>query len=386
MGMKALLWSRTAHRIMECLASNSHEMIETREDLYDFIRDKVDVKSVLGDGKGGLLTLSCKCISSGDSPPDLRHSHYAALTVKNALVDSCRDLRPDNARPDVNLDDPDLPLVLIRHGHSVRLYRDLDSDSLHRRGYRSDAAVHKAALKETLAAGLLLRAGWDKLIASSRVDGDTPAVLLDPMMGSGTFLLEAALIAADVAPGLMRYGGGSTLPPVLRWKGSDRASWNSLLDEARLRSKRGVQWLSQNRDRIFLQGNEIHPRAFALAQNGIQSLLQNKAVPAFADVFRIQNYDCRYYKPDVIVPGQTIVVTNPPWGKRLDDSSNDIQSSWNSLAHFLKNSADGCEAWVLSGNKALTRFLHMKKTRSFPLTVGHERLRWIQYHIFPPKS
>merc|ERR1719232_1376151 len=112
---------------------------------------------------------------------------------------------------------------------------------MHKRGYRTDI-IHKAALKETLAAGLLLISGWDKLIYHARYIDELPAYLLDPMMGSGTFLLEAALIASDIAPGLFRYQYNS-LPPALRWYDSDLTSWNILLKQAQHRATSGTDWL-----------------------------------------------------------------------------------------------------------------------------------------------
>lgn len=448
-GMKALLWLRTAHRIMQVVSSSAttststtlqeeYDYLETenpwniidRDSLYQFIQCTTPVQSLLGDGKGGLLTLSVSTILNGQVPKELCHSHYTSLTVKNALVDLVRDARDDGMRPNVDIDDADVPLVLVlrgirdkrgRLGCEATLFRALHSGgSLHRRGYRT-GAVHKAAMKESLAAGLLLEAGYDKLIKAAKEDG-MPAVLVDPMAGSGTFCIEAALIASDFAPGLLRMklyhntnegkdsGGGNSggmmrrnphqVPPIVRWKGSDKAQWKQLVLEARDRAEAGMKWMMRGGDtkksnandlwkrNCIIMGNEYNPNAASLARSDIASA-------GFGDCILIHENDCVNWdlslgkgEPDdsfnsIIVPGRTIVVCNPPWGLRLTE---DIEESWLSLKSFLREQCNGTEAWILSGSKDATRFLRMKKSRSVVIQTGDEDLRWIQYHVFQKKS
>lgn len=145
--LSALLWVRTAHRILEKI--ETFQDIESREDVYDAVqRSRVHVKDLLGDGQGGLLSLSVKVIANGGRlPKDISHSHYTALTIKNALVDQVRDLRGD--RPDVDIESADVPLVAIFHSQGPKadmtLYRSLSPPgSLHKRGYRAGEAIHKA--------------------------------------------------------------------------------------------------------------------------------------------------------------------------------------------------------------------------------------------------
>lgn len=121
--LSTVLWSRTAHKIMELLVSTTtatattsatvsggHKLMRDRNDIYDFVRKHIPVKSLLGDGRGGLLTISVQVIlnSPGLLPNDINHSHFTALTIKNALCDEVRDLRGD--RPSVDLENPDVPL------------------------------------------------------------------------------------------------------------------------------------------------------------------------------------------------------------------------------------------------------------------------------------
>ena len=186
-GMTAVVWCRTAHRVMELLAASRWEDgdigIRDREGLHRFVRRAIHAPSVLGDGRGGLLTLSVGTVYAGGRPPrDLCHSHYTALTVKNALVDAVRDAREGGDRPNVDVDDPDVPLVAVVRGRPARgvrdrrrggrqrrdddggageededlvadvdLYRCLHAGgSLHRRGYRQaddgTAPIHKVGI------------------------------------------------------------------------------------------------------------------------------------------------------------------------------------------------------------------------------------------------
>mmetsp|Transcript_12393 Transcript_12393/g.23227 ORF Transcript_12393/g.23227 Transcript_12393/m.23227 type:complete len:613 (+) Transcript_12393:162-2000(+) len=438
-GMKALLWLRTAHRIMQVISTNNQEEgemedswnIMDRDSLYEFIQYTTPVQSLLGDGKGGLLTLSVSTILNGQVPKELCHSHYTSLTVKNALVDLVREARDDGMRPNVDIHDADVPLVLVLRGTYDRrgqlggceatLFRALHSGgSLHRRGYRT-SAVHKAAMKESLAAGLLLEAGYDKLIAAAKEDG-MPAVLVDPMAGSGTFCIEAALIASDFAPGLLRMklfqsdydenddngdrgssSGGSgrnphQVPPIVRWKGSDVGRWKQLVLEARDRAAAGMKWVRKGNKsqhahdprtrNCIIIGNEYNPNAASLARGDIETA-------GFSDCIHMNEQDCVDWDlsnadqsadnsvDSVIVPGRTIVVCNPPWGLRLTE---DIEESWLSLKSFLRQQCNGAEAWILSGSKETTRFLRMKKSRSVVIQTGDEDLRWIQYHVFQKKA
>ena len=390
-GLKSLLWTRTSHRIMELIATTEGYEDEfpvcNKEDLYSFIQQSCDIKSLLGDGKGGMLSLAVKVTIGSDAkllPKELCHTHFTALTVKNALVDKCRDMRADGARPDVDVEHPHVPLVValkgINNGRAVTvsLYRSLNGfDSMHRRGYRTDSVIHKAAMKETMACGLLYECGWHLLVDAAKKDG-LPAVLVDPMMGSGTFCIEAALLAADVAPGLMRMRNFKLLPAAVRWKSYDMEVWKHLCQEAQVREQRGRQWLfgsnpNTGERNCRIMGNELNSNAYSLALQNSQRANVQEAIE-----FRLGN--CQDWKiAHQIVEGRTIVVSNPPWGVRLTE---DIEESWAALKTFLRAECVGAEAWVLSGNKDVTRFLKMKKTRSVPLNTAAEKLRWLQYHVF----
>jgi len=258
-------------------------------------------------------------------------------------------------------------------------------------------------MKESLAAGLLLESGWDKLVQAARSDG-LGAVLIDPMTGSGTLPTEAALIACDMAPGLLRiasWRGGSDdgrgrnphrYPPAIRWKDfCEMEEWDNLLSNAMERTKSGMKWarsplkptekgmLNIKRKNVTILCNEKNPRACNLARISIS----NAGIGA---IVSLHEGDCvewdlggMHGDHRAVIEGRTIFVCNPPWGVRLTE---DIDNSWVSLREFLRREGNGAEAWVLSGNKDLTKILRMKKSRTLVVRTAEEDLRWLQYHIF----
>ena len=303
-------------------------------------------------------------------PPDINHSHYTALTIKNALVDSVRTLRGD--RPCVDLQNAQVPLVAMVRGAgpntSLSLYKCLHPPgSLHRRGYRANAAMHKAAMKESMAAGLLLAAGWKDFLKKNNT-----TTLVDPMAGSGSFVLEAAMMAADLAPGLMRIKcgmEGHSMPPVVQWKSNENIQeiWKEVLVDATRRAKKGIQRLQSSDTKII--ANDIHPGALDLLEESLQQA-------GLQSVVEIHEGDCQDFIPTA---EPCFVVTNPPWGVRLTD---EMHESWESLRVFLReNCAPNTEAWVLSGNKAATKHLGLRRSQSMGLQTGQQDLRWLQYKI-----
>src|SRR6476619_414969 len=184
---------------------------------------------------------------SGDA---ITHARYAAQRVKDGVVDVMRARTGD--RPDVDVEAPDLRLnLVIRKGRAI-LSIDLGGGPLHRRGWRQSQG--EAPLKENLAAAVLLRGGWPQLY----VEG---GALLDPMCGSGTLLIEGALMAADVAPVLLRHG--QTLPS--RWLGFDVARWQALVFDALAREQAGRAAL-----RSVFFGSDLDPHAIRAARENAE--------------------------------------------------------------------------------------------------------------------
>mmetsp|Transcript_16640 Transcript_16640/g.25359 ORF Transcript_16640/g.25359 Transcript_16640/m.25359 type:complete len:561 (-) Transcript_16640:162-1844(-) len=375
LGLKALLHVRTAHRLMELLAA-SEELVDSRDDIHRFIGEYIDVKNLLGNGEGGLLTISVSVVLNQKNkiPADINHSHYTALTIKNALCDTVRDLRGD--RPSVDIDDADVPLVGVlrgtdQGGAEISLYRCLHPPgSLHRRGYRTNSAIHRAAMKESMAAGLLLLSGWKDLCHESKKTKER-LTLVDPMAGSGSLILEAAMIAANVAPGLMRMKcrlPGHQIPPALRWKdGRDLVDyWKDLINEATKEAKAGMQWIASS-GQIQIIVNDNHDGALDICKDSLRQA-------GFFSMVEFRFGSCE----DLNIGRKCFVVTNPPWGVRL---TTDMEESWESLRVFLRSCDAGTEAWILSGNKAATKHLGLKRSQSLVLKTAQQDLRWINYLI-----
>jgi len=207
---RACLESRIANRVF--LELGRFEVADA-EAFYRAVRG-IDWSAHLAPG----ATLACDF--SGRHPL-INHTHFGALKLKDAIVDSLRD--STGSRPDVALERPSVRVHAHANGALITVSLDLSGESLHRRGYRG--AAGEAPLKENVAAGMLMRCGWPEMAASG-------AQFLDPMCGSGTLVIEAALIAADIAPGLGREYYG-----FLGWRGHDPQVWQEVLEAAEARAR-----------------------------------------------------------------------------------------------------------------------------------------------------
>jgi 23S rRNA G2445 N2-methylase RlmL/23S rRNA G2069 N7-methylase RlmK/C1962 C5-methylase RlmI len=207
---RACLESRLANRVFLELGRFD---VADAEGFYAAARG-IDWPSHLASG----ATLACDF--SGRHPA-ITHTHFGALKLKDAIVDCIREAT--GSRPDVAPERPGVRVHAHANGNNITVSLDLSGESLHRRGYRG--AAGEAPLKENVAAGMVMRSGWAEMAASG-------AQFLDPMCGSGTLVIEAAMIAADIAPGLTRdyYG-------FLGWRGHDAQLWGEVLEEARRRGR-----------------------------------------------------------------------------------------------------------------------------------------------------
>jgi 23S rRNA (guanine2445-N2)-methyltransferase / 23S rRNA (guanine2069-N7)-methyltransferase len=289
---RACLESRVANRVY--LELGRFE-VRDAQDFYTLVRG-IDWPAHLGPG----ATLACDF--SGHHPT-ITHTHFGALKLKDAIVDSIRDAT--GSRPDVALERPSVRVHAHANGSNITVSLDLSGESLHRRGYRG--AAGEAPLKENVAAGILMRAGWPEMVrgtgigtgaqtsvhtgagvgsetgSGTRMGVHTGAQFLDPMCGSGTFVIEAALIAVQQAPGLDRDYHG-----FLGWKGHDVALWEEVVREARARSEMGrTQWgLAPLRALAASAHGGI-----AWSQGGEMAAPQNEIAPARTLIIRGQDRD-----------------------------------------------------------------------------------------------
>lgn len=345
LGCRALVGTRTAAAVDEIIAV-AESPLRNRDDLYALARSARPWAAAVPPDE----TLCVEAIvATRDVAPDLRHTHYSAITVCKAVTDSCREAT--GVRPSVDLEAPDWMLHLVLHRGGATLARRWSGRrGLHRRGYRAGVKMHKAALRETTAAGLLLLAGVRP--------GDSLS-LLDPMCGSGTLVLEAAMIASDVFPGVVRDALAQT-----RWDSVPRELQGLLAGElaaarARVRVPRG----------LVLRGVDIYPGALALARRCVEAL--DQAAPGAGRAVDFQLGDGGEAEPPLSLAagplgGRRLICCNPPWGARLDGpdaasgGAGEARAAWQSLAGLLRRHRG--EAWVLTPDPALARELDAAPT------------------------
>jgi len=279
-------------------------------------------------------TIAVDAHVSGDA---ITHARYAAQRVKDAVVDTVR--AKTGERPDVDVESPDVRLNLVIRKGQATLSIDLGGGSLHRRGWRR--AQGEAPLKENLAAAVLLRGGWPQAYADG---GD----LLDPMCGSGTLLIEGALMAADVAPGLMRLG--DNLPT--RWAGFDIAAWKTLQIDAIEREARGRAAL-----RPCFTGSDLDPHA-------IRSARENAQVAGVDDVIAFAVRDIA----DLPVQDNPrgVVACNPPYDARLAADP----ALYRALGDALKRATPAWSASLLCGDFELARATGLRAQKRYQLFNG----------------
>ena len=266
------LWSRLANRVLLVLKRFS---VKTVEDLYHGINDLDWSEHLQANG-----TLSVEFTGRGSG---IDNTHFGALKVKDAIVDALRD--KEGNRPSVDKISPDVRIHLHLNRGEATLSLDLSGTSLHQRGYRLQQGA--APLKENLAAAILLRAGWPALAKQG-------AALTDPMCGVGTFLVEGAMMAADIAPNLRRERWGFS-----NWLGHQPQLWQPLYEEAQQRAEIGLA-----KPPLWIRGYEGDPRLIQPARNNIE----RAGLASWINIYQgeLATFEP---KPD---HGQTgLVVTNP---------------------------------------------------------------------------
>ena len=333
MGYAACLWLRSAVRVQEELIRGpAHD----RDELYALARAV--------DWTQSITYLQTLAVDGSVRDSFANDTRFPGLVVKDAICDQMRERF--GKRPNVEKDRPDLPVKLVLQGNEAILYRELGGAPLHKRGYRE--IQHKSPLNEATAAGLLLLTGWNR---------QTP--LCDPMCGSATFLVEAAWLATDRAPGLGRSFAFE------RWKDVDVDAWRKLFDDAEARAQRGASKLPP------ICGNDRHPGAIAIAQQAL-------AAAGLAGRIEVHQGDTAEFVPPT---RPELVVTNPPYGDRLQSDPVALEQSWSALGRFLHMQCQGATAWVLCGNADVTRLLGLRATEKLPVKNGPIDCRWLKYEV-----
>ena len=272
-----------------------------------------------------------------------RHSKFVAYKVKDAIVDYFRE-RTGN-RPSVRINNPDLAINIHIAENQCTLSLDSSGESLHRRGYRQEQV--EAPLNEVLAAGMILMTGW-------RGECD----LIDPMCGSGTIPIEAALIARNIAPGVFRKEFGFE-----KWKDFDQELFDNIYND-------------DSKEREFthkIYGYDNNPKANEIATHNVKAAGVSKDV-----VLRIQPFQ-QFDQPTE----KSIIITNPPYGERL--SANDLLGLYQMIGERLKHAFVGNDAWILSYRDECFDQIGLKPSVKVPLFNGALECQFRKYQIFDGK-
>jgi 23S rRNA (guanine2445-N2)-methyltransferase / 23S rRNA (guanine2069-N7)-methyltransferase len=336
-GYRACLWSRTATRVLLSVGSVD---ATSSKNLFDAVK-RMDWREHLAPG----ATLACDCSGGNES---IRHTIYGSQLLKDAVCDSLRDATGE--RPNIKPERPDVLLHLHVEGPVALVSVDFSGESLHRRGYRLDGG--RAPLKENVAAAVLLRSGWPAVNAAG-------GLLVDPLCGSGTFLTEAAMIAADAAPALSReYFGFSG------WRGHDAALWERMREEARERRAARIP-------RRCILGSDVDPDAVRMS-------IENAAHAGVADWIHVE----KRALGEVTRPNSDVglVVTNPPYGERIGAESG-LSELYSELGRTLREQFKGWQAAVLTGNPPLARNLGVYAKRTHRVNNGTIECRLLRFDL-----
>ena len=322
------LYLRTALRIlMPVLVTR----IETQEDLYEKVREFEWEKYLqLGNTFAVNTVLNSKIFT---------HSHYVSLRVKDAIADRFRD--KFRRRPSVNNENPDIPISAHLSGNELTISVDTSGESLHKRGYRIDEVL--APINEVLAAGMILISGWDTLTD-----------FYDPMCGSGTFGIEAAMIARKIPPGAFRSKFSFENSPDF-----EQQLWTDIFDDIQ-----EADWKGN------IMASDISSKALKIAARNAKqaSVLKNIEYKEIA----FENY------PPINNKG--IAILNPPYGERMVKT--EINSFYTMIGNVMKKSFSGADVWIISSNSEAFKNIGLKPSEKYKLFNSQLECSYNKYEIY----
>ncbi|MBR0182870.1 MAG: methyltransferase [Bacteroidaceae bacterium] len=320
---------RTAIRILKPI---KHFRATTAEEVYDAVK-QVDWTEYLTND-------TTFAVDSVVFSNEFRHSKFVAYKVKDAIVDQFREKTGD--RPNIRLVNPDIQLHIHIAEYDCTLALDSSGESLHRRGYRQESV--EAPLNEVLAAGIILQTGW-------RGECD----LIDPMCGSGTIPVEAALIARGIAPGVFRKEYAFE-----KWPDFDPDLFSAIYDD-------------DSRERPFdhhIYGYDNNRQAVAIATKNVRAAGLSKEI----------TIDFKDFKDFVQPREKSIIITNPPYGERI--SAPDLLGLYKMIGERLKHQFVGNDAWILSYREECFEAIGLKPSLRTPLFNGALECELRKYRMF----
>lgn len=336
---RACLWLRTANRVLYPIARFP---CPDAEALYAAIRKMPWEQDLTAEG-----TLA---VDFGGTNEKITNTQFGAQKVKDAIVDRFREFT--GKRPSVDRVRPDVQINCHLYRDLLTVSIDLSGDSLHMRGYREQGVP--APLKENLAAALLLKCGWPEI---ARNDGS----FVDPLCGSGTLVIEAALIARDVAPGLLRdYWGFAG------WLKHDRRVWDEVLMEARDRQNAG-----RTRGPVII-GGDMDAKAILAAQKNART----------AGVAPFVRFEHKALEQNVLPPNLApgLVVTNPPYGERLGTVET-LGPLYAAIGDWLKRQCRHWKAGVITDNADLAKQIGLRARKINSFYNGALECKLFQFEV-----
>ncbi|MBB3698001.1 MULTISPECIES: THUMP domain-containing class I SAM-dependent RNA methyltransferase [Flammeovirga] len=325
---KANLHCRTALKILMPIKEFN---ARNENDLYEKVKKVNWAKYIDKDG-----TFAVDSTVWSDS---FRHSKYVALKTKDAIADHFMEVF--RRRPNVKIKNPDIQVHIHISQQNCILSLDSSGEALNRRGYRSEQKA--APLNEVLAAGLILMTGWK---------GDRP--FLDPMCGSGTIIVEAAMIASNTPPGLKRKFA------FMNWPKYDRRLWNQIFRDA----KRAIKEID-----VPIVGSDIDRSAIEIA-------MANAGRSGLDEDLRISKQSFFDRKS---IGENGIIICNPPYGERI---GKDIEELYKNMGDKLKQDFSGYDAWIFSGNMGALKHVGLRPSKRIELYNGAIECRLAKYEMY----
>jgi len=323
------------HTAIRILKPIRHFKAKSADDVYEEIK-KIDWTEYLGTEK--TFTVDSVVFSE-----EFRHSKFVSYKVKDAIVDQFRE--KTGKRPNISVANPDIRLNMHIADDKCTLSLDSSGESLHRRGYRQESV--EAPLNEVLAAGMILLSGWQ---------GDTD--FIDPMCGSGTLLIEAALIAKNMAPGLFRKEYAFE-----KWPDFDAELFDAIYNDESL-------------ERDF--NHKIY--GYDIDMKAVNTARMNVKAAGLSDVISVEQQD---FKEFTQPQNKSIMITNPPYGERI--STPDLLGTYKMIGERLKHQFKGNDAWVLSYREECFDQIGLKPSIKIPLYNGSLECEFRKYQMFDGK-
>lgn len=346
-GYRFCLTSRISSRLLQALCFDDD--IHSADELYESALDMA-WENYLDPTKTFQITQTVQACNW------LQNGHFAALRVKDALVDRIREKFSDE-RPNVDTENPDITFHLHIKGNRAIIYVDFSGEGLFMRGYRSESL--EANLKEHLAAAVLYRSEWYRDFENSGI----PGIFMDPFCGSGTLPVEAALMARDIAPGLIRKKGYAfqKLPSF------DEALFSSVVDSLKAKAEAARE-------------REINIYANDISRAAVESAKACALKAGVYDDITFTIKDFTAFTEDDVPEGRGFIVTDPPYGIRMKEFSE--TKLYSAIGEICQNFFKGWKISILTGDSELLSYIDMKPERTNSLYNGGILCQLAHYTVF----